>query len=510
MPDGATIPEGVISFALANRVAIERELGSRSLYEFFKMAWPEIDSARYIDNWHIRLLCDELQAAACRVHRNMAICIPPRHGKSLLVSVVFPAWVWTWWPSAKFITASYDIRLASRDAVACRRLVQSKWYRDRWGDKVQIAADQDQKTYYQTVQGGHRFVTSPGAGVTGFGADFILADDPHNVKQAESDADRASVHTFWFEAIPSRLNNPDQGVKIVIQQRVHEKDLAGECMRRGYHKVVLPARCEVAHPDLHPRDVREEGQVLWPDRMSSGTLNALAIEMGPYAAAGQLQQRPAPREGGLFERRWFKIEKAAPAEVLLNCVRRWDFAATIPDHVGADPDWTVGIKMGRDAMGRFWILDMQRFQETPAKVEQAVKAMAYQDGTGCTIGIPEDPGQAGKYQVQYMVGRLAPYTVRPERETGSKESRAEPFSAQCEVGNVILVDGPWVEKFLTEITAFPNGAHDDVVDAATGAFRMLTGGNIGMLDFMRMQADAFEGEWKEPSKDIIERHVLAI
>lgn len=178
MPDGATFDPRLVELALGHRIQIERELGARSLYHFFKMAWRQIDPAPFIDNWHIRLLCDELQAAAMRQRRNLVVAIPPRHGKSLLVGVAFPAWIWTWWPSAKFITASYDIRLATRDAVACRRLVQSAWYQDRWGGRTAIAADQDQKTYFQTVAGGHRFVTSPSAGVTGHGADFILCLPP--------------------------------------------------------------------------------------------------------------------------------------------------------------------------------------------------------------------------------------------------------------------------------------------------------------------------------------------
>lgn len=349
-----------------------------------------------------------------------------------------------------------------------------------------------------------------------FFADGILVhncDDPHNVKQAESEADRAAVHTFWFEAIPSRLDRPDDGVKIVIQQRVHEKDLAGECMRRGYHPVVLPAIFEADHPHRHPRDPRQEGEPLWPARMSKATVQQLATEMGSYAAAGQLQQRPAPREGGMFQRRWFQIYDAAPAEVWHNCVRRWDLAAAVVTTPGADPDWTVGLKMGRDNLGRFWILDVQRFRASPGEVQQAMKAIAHQDGAQCRIGIPQDPGQAGLAQVQYIVGQMAPFAVFAEKEgsdvIGTKVTRAEPFSAQCEVGNVLLLKGGWNEDFLTELASFPSGAHDDQVDAATGAFRMLTGPGTGMLDWIRGEARQIEPP-PAPGNVRVERHVLAI
>ncbi len=494
-------PEQLRAFQ-ANRIAVERELGARSLYEFFKLCWHQIEPNRFIDNWHIPLLCQELQDAACRVNRNLVIAIPPRHGKSLLVSVAFPAWVWTWWPSAKFITGSYERNLATRDALTTRRLVMSDWYQERWGHTTRIAEDQGQKTYYQTTAGGHRFITTPTSAVTGYGGDFIMADDPHNVVQGESEADRETAARWWFEAIPSRLDRPDDGVKIIIQQRIHELDLAGQAMKRGYHKVVMPAIYEADHPDIHPKDPRAEGEPLWPARMSLKTVNALARDMGTYAAAGQLQQRPAPREGGMFQRRWFQIMEDAPSEAKLNTVRKWDLAATVAE-AGKDPDWTVGVKMGRDELGRFWILDVQRFQATAAQVQQAMKAIASSDGLSCTIGIPEDPGQAGKAQVQYLTGQLAPYPVRAERESGDKVRRAEPLSAQCEVGNVFLVRGHWNEAFLHELEAFPNAAHDDQVDATAGAFRLLAMGGMGMLDWIRQQAQAYENPIIGSTEEIV-------
>jgi predicted phage terminase large subunit-like protein len=502
------VPQHLVEFAFKHRVEIERELGARSFYDFFRMAWNQLDPVPFIDNWHIKTLCDELQLAAERVHRNMVIAIPPRCGKSLMVSVAFPAWVWSWWPSAKFITASYDIRLATRDAVACRRLVQCEWYQSRWGHRVKLRPDQDQKTYFETTAGGHRFVTSPSAGVTGHGADFIIADDPHNVKQAESEADRAAVHTFWFEAIPTRLNRPSDGVKIVIQQRIHEKDLAGECMRRGFRGVVLPMRHEADHPQRYDADPRSEGELLWPARIDPGALKQLETELGSYAVAGQLQQRPAPRAGGMFKRQWFRVEAAAPAEAYASCVRKWDLAATTPSMPGSDPDWTAGVKMGRDSQRKLWVLDVARFRATPSQVENAIRALAGQDGNHCTIGLSQDPGQAGVAQIQYLTAQLQPYNVRTEKEMGDKTVRADPFAAQCEAGNVILVRGDWNEQFIEELCAFPNASHDDVVDGACGAFRMLNAGTTGALDFMRMMYGQGDdtGQPRPPTTTITEAH----
>ena len=174
-----------------DRLRLESELGRRRFYPFFRMAWPHIDPAFFLDNWHIRLLCEELELAAARVNRELVINIPPRSMKSSIIGVAFPAWVWTWHPSAKFITGSNESQLATRDAVACRRLVQSEWYQARWGPGsptlprgnpgIAIRPDQGEKTYYETTAGGHRFIATPGKNVTGHGADYILCLPPDQV-----------------------------------------------------------------------------------------------------------------------------------------------------------------------------------------------------------------------------------------------------------------------------------------------------------------------------------------
>jgi hypothetical protein len=171
------------------RVELEARLGPRSFAQFFRMAWPYIDPAHLLWNWHIDLLCSEMEAAARRKYRELVVCVPPRSLKSQILSVAFPAWVWTWNPAAKFITSSNEMTLATRDAVKTRRLVESEWYQRRWGPQsrylgrlsdgkphpgVQLAGDQNNKTYYETTAGGHRFCCTPGSNVTGHGADFIL------------------------------------------------------------------------------------------------------------------------------------------------------------------------------------------------------------------------------------------------------------------------------------------------------------------------------------------------
>lgn len=499
----------------AERIAVEAILGARSLSHFFRMAWPYLDPSHLLWNWHLQLLCDEMEAVARRQTQEAVFAIPPRSSKSNLISVAFPAWVWTWFPGAKFITGANEMNLAIRDAVRHRRLVKSSWYQARWGPQgyytkwkteqlalegkpawpgVDITSDQDNKSYFTTTAGGERFCCTPNSNVTGYGGDFVLCDDPHPVNKSESEAERSTVLNWWFEAIPSRLNEQDRGVKMVVQQRTHSGDLAGECIRRGYHRVVLPMRFEPDHPDRHPKDPRvTKGELLHAARTPEAALKKLEDSLGPYATAGQLQQRPVARGGGLFKRHWFRFVEAVPAEAARNRVRRWDLAATAPEP-GKDPDYTAGVLMSRTPDNRYFIEHVIRFREEEHVVRETIKALAISDGIATRIRIPQDPGQAGKAQVKQYAGLLAGNDVGAMLETGDKYTRALQFVPQCAVGNVYLVRGSWNEEFLDELCQFPNADHDDQVDAAVGAFLDMFEGSAAAWEeyYASLQAQAEE------------------
>ena len=184
-----------------------------------------------------------------------------------------------------------------------------------------------------------------------------------------------------------------------------------------------------------------------------------------------MQQRPTAREGGLFKRAWFDNPvKYVPDG--LRLVRSWDLASTQDGG-----DYTVGVKMGiNDDTKQIYIIEVTRGQWSPAKVEAEIMKAAHWDGYETAIRLPKDPGGAGKFQAAYLAGKLSGWTVHTEAEVGDKVNRADPFAAQCEHGFVRLVEGPWNEAFVNELCAFPNGAHDDQVDAAAAAFRDLTRG----------------------------------
>jgi predicted phage terminase large subunit-like protein len=380
-------------------------------------------------------------------------------------------------PGVRFLNASHAGPLSIRDSMRTRRLMQGRWYRGNWGERVVFASDQNAKQRYENTAGGARIATSVGGQLIGEGGDIITIDDPHNTMAPESETQREEVLTWWFEGMSTRLNDQRTGAFVVIMQRLHERDLSGAILARemGWDHLCLPMRYEPAHP--HPvrsslgfKDPRRtEGEMLWPERFPHEAVESLSTKLGAYGTAGQLQQRPTLREGGLFKRTWFKTVSAAPAGG--RVVRCWDLAATADTR--HDPDYTAGLRMKRTSDGRYFIEHVERFRGTPHQVERAIRNTAEQDPEGTRTIVPQDPGQAGKAQAQRLVSLLEGFDARARAESGTKDVRATPFAAQCEAGNVFLVKGPWNEAFIDEITTFPLGAHDDQVDAASGAFAEL-------------------------------------
>jgi predicted phage terminase large subunit-like protein len=215
---------------------------------------------------------------------------------------------------------------------------------------------------------------------------------------------------------------------------------------------------------------REPGEALWPERFPVEALARTRAGVGEREWAALYQQRPRAGDGVLFKIEKFGTVLAAPAGGRI--VRAWDLAAT-EQTGGRNPDWTVGLKLMRDADGRFYVLDVVRFRGSPNEVETAIVNTARQDGAAVRIGLPQDPGQAGKQQVLYLTSKLAGYRVSSSPETGSKETRAMPVASQVEVGNVALVRAAWNRPLLEELASFPAGTHDDQTDALSRAFGML-------------------------------------
>ena len=303
--------------------SIDKEMAEKKLAEFQKQMWPVIDAHEYIHGWHIDAICDHLEAVYSGEIQRLNINIPPRHMKSINVCVGFPAWVWIKDPARQFLYSSYAASLSVRDNIKCRRVINSPLYKARWDDKFKLNPDQNTKTRFDNDKGGYRIATSVDGTATGEGGDIIVIDDANNIKEIESDTTRDNVNTWFDEVMQSRFNDPKTGALVNIQQRTHSLDLTGHIQRKygaEYISLVLPAKYEVEsrrkmtlhtfHGWTDPR--KKEGELLWPDRFGEKEIKRLEVALGVYAAAGQLQQRPAPRDGGIVPVADFQRYRIAP------------------------------------------------------------------------------------------------------------------------------------------------------------------------------------------------------
>jgi len=474
--------------------------------EFWSIVEPGVP---FVEGWAINAVCAHLEAVTRGEIKRLLINIPPRMSKSTMVGVFWPAWEWG--PQGlghlHYLATSFSGPNVNRDTAKMAKLVNSDKYQrlygkdrtspngkaiagvqpsDKWGEKL-----------IRNTAGGQR-EGRPFSKTTGAGGDRLIVDDPHDTEAAESDVQRQKTVRTFREGVSDRLRNPQESAIVVVMQRLHERDVSGEILKLGlgYVHLNLPmefeatrkeggrlidARCRTyVDGELFFEDPRQaEGDLLFPERFPRSTVEGYKMAKGSYGFAGQYQQRPTPREGGLFKREWFEGDGSdgssrilAVAPALVKEVRAWDFAATEANSSN-DPDRTASCRMGRTSDGRFVIVHASVFQLSPAATELRVKATADGDTNRVPVRIPEDPAAGGKYLVRDMIRVLVGYTVRAVRPQGSKEARAGGLATQAEHGNVWLVQGEWVQPWLDEVCNFPNGRYDDQVDAASDAFNDL-------------------------------------
>jgi predicted phage terminase large subunit-like protein len=449
-------------------IEIEKEYCGRSLANFARRAWPVLEPATPLAwGWALDAMCEHLEAVSRGEILRLLVNVPPGTMKSLLTSVIWPAWEWGALnqPHLRILGTAHKQELAVRDSTKCRRLIQSEWYQKHW--PVILTGDQNAKTKFENDKTGFREAMAF-TSMTGARGDRVILDDPHSVDDAASPVKLAAAVTTFREALPSRINN-EQSAIVIIMQRLHEADVSAAALELGYEHLCIPMKYEegrsrwvVGRGD--PRKTPDE--LMFPERFPEKRVRELEQSLGPYATAGQLQQSPVPRGGGNFKREWFNVVRAIPAGT--RFVRGWDFAGT-----EGGGDYTVGAKVGIQPDGRFLIAHIVRGQKSPAGVERMLVNTASQDGRDVKISIPQDPGQAGKSQATYFVKQLAGYSATATPESGDKVTRAEPLAAQAEAGNVDILEGDWNKDFLDEITLFPVGRYDDQVDATSRAFNKL-------------------------------------
>ena len=446
----------------ARELAIQIE-AQEDLYFFSRYMFKERRKYKWLHNWHHRVVCDALMKVYRGETKRLIINIPPRYSKTELAVINFMAWCFGKAPDSEFIHVSYSATLAANNAFQTRNLVQEEAYKRVFPDFA-LREDSKAKDDWRTAKGGVCYSQGTGGTITGFGAGkfrdsfggAIIIDDPHKASEARSDTIRKGVIEWFQNTLESRTNSPDTPI-IVIMQRLHEEDLAGWLLDGGNGE-------EWEHLCLSA--IQDDGSALWPAKHNIETLERMELA-APYVFAGQYRQRPSPPAGGFFKPDHIEIVDALPADIT-HQVRAWDLASS--ENEG---DFTAGVREAKSRDGYIYIVDVQHAQLGPDGVEKRIKQTAELDGKSVAIRLPQDPGQAGKAQAKNFITKLSGFNVKAETVSGDKITRAQPFAAQVNVGDVKMLRGDWNKAFIEELRNFPNGKHDDQVDAGSDAFNEL-------------------------------------
>lgn len=462
-------------FDFSKRLQTQKAKQLLTFKQFVSLVNPHYQWYDYVER-----LVSLLQRVADGELKRLMIFMPPRHGKSELVSRLFSAYYLYRHPDHWVGINSYAAELAytfSRNA------------RDnytRLGGKLKD--DAAAVKHWETGRGGGLWAAGVGGPITGKGFHLGIIDDPlKNAEEAASETIRQKQKD-WYDSTFYTREEPE-GAIIIIQTRWHEDDLSGYLLGKeeeepeGWHIVHFEAIKETESPEypesctLEP-DPREPGAALSSWRYPLDKLKKIARRIGDYFFGSLYQQRPKPREGNMFKRGWFEVVETIPAKA--RRVRYWDKAGT--QEAGA---YTSGVLMS-EFDSTYYIEDLKRGQWAATEREQIIKQTAQMDGRGVEVWIEQEPGSGGKESAEATIRNLAGFVIQADKVTGDKVTRAEPFAAQAGGYNVKLKRAAWNEGYLERLTAFPNGTYKDDIDASSGAFNKLAEPKWRSIQFLKV------------------------
>lgn len=445
---------------------ILREKAERSLSEFIRQAWHVIEPGTdYVENWHIDLISEHLQAVSDGECRRLIINIPPRHMKSIEVTVCYPVWTWTSRPEKRFIKVSYSDSLSRKHNILSREIVRSPWYQRNWRDVFQLKYDVNRQNEFENDKRGLMRSTSVGGALTGEGADVIIIDDPQNPLMANSETERQNSIDFFKNTLQTRLNDPKTGAFIIIMQRLHEADLTGYILAEdlGYTHLCLPAeapeRTVIVFPKSGRELIREEGDILNPQRFDRGVLDGLKKSMGSLQYAGQFQQVPAPAEGVIFKREWLNSFYSDGAAPQTHDIQSWDMAFTKSEGSAKVAGFIMGRK-GADIYIKDLVNDKMSFVESVAAVRTLTGKWPR---ARAKVVENKANGPAIVDLLKKEIAGMVEFNPR-----GSKEERAISVTPYFEAGNIHFPDPkthPWVHDLIQDLLMFPKGTYKDTTDA---------------------------------------------
>jgi predicted phage terminase large subunit-like protein len=369
----------------------------------------------------------------------------------------------------RVVVAAYNQEYVERISRRSRRLAQ----------KILPQIVRATSSQWDLSTGGSYFGVGVGGGVTGNSAELGLMDDPiKGREEAESQALRDKMWDWYIDEFSTRIQKG--GSKLLIYTPWQVDDIGGRILDSNESSKWTVLRMPAIAEENDPLG-RQVGEALCPDRKTLEDLEDHKSLMGDYSFQAMYQCNPVHREGNLFKPDEIQIIDSLPLDqigrpVALRELRAWDLAASAGKN-----DYTAGVKLGVDAQGVTYILGMHRGQWAADIVEENIQSVSRLDGSSCRIYLPQDPGQAGKSQIQHLVLKLGGSMIDFGVQSGNKETRAFPLASQVNSGNVRMIKGPWNKPLIDEMRAFPNGAHDDQVDALASAYNALMTGKTELI-----------------------------
>ena len=405
--------------------------------------------------------------------------------------MAWPAWVLGHDPSSKFLASSYSDKLSLKHSVDCRLVVQSPWYKQVFPG-VQLVKDQNEKSKFVTTARGHRIATSTGGTATGEGGDFLIVDDPHNPRQAESSVEREKALEWFDQTFYSRLNDKKNGVIVVVMQRLHEKDLSGHLLAQGgweHLKIPAIAESKTVYDFGGTTRIRPVGDVLHPERENTKEIDKTKKALGTYGYAGQYQQEPVPAEGGMIKKPWVRHYKTPPANPI-RIVQSWDTAYK-PNQINDPSVCTTWAETNL----AYYLLDVWRDRVEYPRLKSTVKSLAAKWNPTAILVEDKASGQSLIQELKTST-KLPVIAINPEND---KLTRMSAQSAKFEAGKVFIPDSaPWLPDFEKELFTFPLAEHDDQVDS-TSQFLNWVAGNQHSYEYTPVKAGGNEfkrrGAW---------------
>lgn len=449
---------------------------------FVQKVFNEVSpSSKYLDNWHIDVICDELIKTVNNEQNRLIINIPPRYMKSIICSVALPAFTLGHNPKSTIISVSYSDDLSTKLANDCKKIIESSWYQELF-PATKLSKNKKITTDFETSKGGGRYATSINGTLTGRGADWIIIDDPIKPQDALSDLIREKTNDWYGNTLYSRLNDKKEGKIIVIMQRLHEEDLTGYLLDTDpvFKLIKIQAIAEqdeewsikTSFSDKAKIILRKSGEPLHPQREDLEKLMQAKKFMGEYNFTGQYQQNPAPREGGIIKKQWLqfydkeKLFKAIENSSIIvkTIIQSWDTANKIENH----NDYSVCITVLRDTQNKNYVIDCYREKlEFPNLVKKIVQMYDFaKDKYKHKINVLIEDKASGTQIIQTLQANhmINPVAIKPEYD---KQSRLMGVSHLIENGSCLFPnDNPhWWLDFERELLRFPKTKYDDHCDA---------------------------------------------